>query len=156
MQTLGKATKNKIRLTIPAKANYLASIRQLALDVARSTRLGEDEILDFSLAVTEASSNAIRHSKSDLITTVFYVKDGCLTCKVVDKGCGFEPSVTKGAFPPSSKQGGRGIPLMNNLVDTIKIKSQYGYGTEVVLVKSIKKGSRVRRPGSREKKLTRD
>ncbi len=155
MQTSRKATKTKIHLSIPAKTNYLASIRQLALDVARSTRLSEDEILDFSLAVIEASSNAIRHSKSDFVNTVFYVEDGCLTCKVIDKGCGFEPNITKGTFPPSSKQGGRGIPLMNNLVDAMKIKSQFGYGTEVVLVKSIKKGSRARGPGSREKKLTR-
>ncbi|MCL6472913.1 MAG: ATP-binding protein [Firmicutes bacterium] len=126
--------KDKIRLTVPAKANYLASIRQLALDVAHSTSLSEDEIKDFSLAVMEASTNAVMHSKSDLVTTIFSVDGDCLIARIIDRGRGFKMQKPRNSFPPSNRQGGRGIPLMNNLVDLLKIKSQNG-STEVTLVK---------------------
>lgn len=126
--------KDIIRLTVPAKANYLASIRQLALDVAHSASLNEDEVKDFSLAVMEASTNAVMHSKSDLVTTIFSVDSNCLIARIIDRGRGFKMHKPRSSFPPPSRQGGRGIPLMNNLVDLLKIKSQNG-STEVTLVK---------------------
>jgi len=139
MQIGGSASNNLIRLTVPTDINYLASIRQVALDVSRSASLEKDEMLDFSLAVMEAATNAIRHSKSKSLTATFKVNRDNVVARVIDHGCGFKSHLNGNGFPSSEKQGGRGIPLMSNLVDRFKIKSHPGQGTEVTLVKKLER-----------------
>jgi serine/threonine-protein kinase RsbW len=134
-----KLLEDTIELTVPAKAQYLSSIRQLAFDAAQSASLGEDETQDFNLAVIEAATNAIRHSKCDRITVAFTTDADGVTARVIDKGCGFKFNARRRNFPSPEKQGGRGIPLMHNLVDSVKVESRADCGTEVVLVKKARR-----------------
>lgn len=124
-------------LTIPAKAQYLSSIRQLAVDSAQSAFLDDGDTQDFSLAVVEAATNSIRHSNSESLTITLKVDSDGITARVSDKGCGFKFHSRRCNFPSPEKQGGRGIPLMHNLVDLFKVESRAGFGTEVTLVKKM-------------------
>jgi len=130
---------NIIRISVPAEANYLSGIRQLVLDTVSSTDLDREDRQDFSLAVIEAATNAIRHSKSKSLKVTFTIDATGITAKIADKGCGFKFSPRRCDFPSPEKQGGRGIPLMNNLVDFFKLESKPGRGTEVTLTKEFKR-----------------
>lgn len=130
-------SKNTIALTVPAHLNYLKIVRKLAVDVACSTKLSEAEVDDFILAVVEAVTNAMRHSKSEHLAVSLTVSRDALSATISDRGCGFKPDPKRSEFPSLEKRGGRGIPLMNCLVDSCMIKSRPGRGTQITLVKKL-------------------
>ena len=51
-----------VRLTFPAKADYLLLARLALAGLARSCRSDEELLADLKLAVTEACGNAVRHA----------------------------------------------------------------------------------------------
>lgn len=145
MSTARKLSQDVIALTIPADLNYLKVIRRLTLDVAYSARIPEEEADDLSLAIIEAVTNSIRHSKCASLTVSFNVDASAVTARIADNGCGFEFSRRKCRFPAVDKPGGRGLPLMNNLVDSFAIDTRPGCGCEVTLVKKLKRRAKAPR-----------
>ncbi|MHB8840642.1 MAG: ATP-binding protein [Candidatus Aquicultor sp.] len=130
-----QALEGTVELTVPAESQYLASIRQLTSDAAHSASFDDDDTNDLILAVVEAATNAVRHSRSDRILISFLIGAGEITARILDTGCGFKFHGRKCKFPSIEKPGGRGIPLMHNLVDRFEVESRAGSGTEVILVK---------------------
>ncbi len=130
-----QALEGTIELKVPAESQYLASIRQLTSDAAHAASFSDDDTGDLILAVIEAATNAIRHSRSDYILISFLIGAGEITARILDTGCGFKFNARKCKFPSIEKPGGRGLPLMHNLVDCFEVESWAGRGTEVVLVK---------------------
>ena len=57
-----------VRLTFPAKADYLLLARLALSGVVRHLRLEEEQVADLKLAVTEACGNAVRHAASSAST----------------------------------------------------------------------------------------
>lgn len=149
MSAGSKNSSNIIQMNVPAKASYLSSIRQLSLDVVSNTDLSREDRQDFSLAVVEAATNAIRHSRSKSLKITFAIDSTGITAKIIDKGCGFKFSPRRCDFPSPEQQGGRGIPLMSNLVDFFKVESEPGHGTEVTLVKEFRQEQRDLSAGKR-------
>lgn len=132
-----RAPGDLIQLTVPAKIEFLISIRQLIADVARSTLLNEEEMQDFNLAVMEAATNAIRHSGSQNLTIIFKIDSDSVTARILDQGRGYKFHAGRCQFPSLMEESGRGIPLMDSLVDTFKVQSKPGHGTEVTLIKKF-------------------
>ena len=54
-----------VRLTFPAKAEYLLLARLALSGLARELPLEEELLADLKLAVTEACGNAVRHAYPD-------------------------------------------------------------------------------------------
>jgi len=54
-----------VRLTFPAKADYLLLARLALAGLARSLPLDPELVADLKLAVTEAGGNAVRHAYTD-------------------------------------------------------------------------------------------
>ena len=82
-----------VRLTIPAKPEYVTLCR-LALTGLARTRPVEDEVLaDLKLALTEAASNSVRHAYGDAggqVEITYSLMRDRLEIEVVDEGEGFE------------------------------------------------------------------
>src|SRR5882762_9482638 len=87
-----------IRLTIPAKPEYITLGRLALTGIARlrPEPLRQEVLGDLKLALTEACTNSVRHAYGDgdgegTVEIVYELYDDKLVVEVADKGEGFEP-----------------------------------------------------------------
>jgi signal transduction histidine kinase len=101
---------------------YPANVRLSLEDF--ETRESDDELI---LIVTEALSNALRHSHAENVEVSLGREDGDLVLRVVDDGAGFDQSVLS--------EGGMGIANMRTrargLGGDVAIEGRPGKGTTV-------------------------
>ena len=123
----------------PSRADYAVEVRQ-ALGHWMAT-LGFDRASteDFQTAVTEAVTNAVRHGSPDGAAGEFHVlarrtSAGALHVEVTDSGFGLPPLQAIPAMPEPDALGGRGLPLMQVLSDSIEFHPA-PLGMCVILVK---------------------
>ena len=122
-----------IILEIPSQVEYLSLVRAVVASAARVDQsLGDQRIDDLRLAVSEATTNAIRaHANlgsSERITIRFGLEGDRIEVEVQDRGSGFDPEKLDPAGPLTDKgrleyEGGFGISLMKILADEITIES---------------------------------
>jgi anti-sigma regulatory factor (Ser/Thr protein kinase) len=132
-----------VELEFPAKPEHLADVRKRVEQLAARTPLKRHEIDDFLTAVDEAVANAIRHGspqgERSKVRVVCRNSPNTLAVEVQDEGNGFSaPSAP--AMPSPEAMGGRGLPLMCALADSMEVASS-PHGTRVTLQKSLKNGS---------------
>jgi serine/threonine-protein kinase RsbW len=130
-----------VRLSFPAKPDYLLLARLALSGVARDIPLSDEVLADLKLAVTEACGNAIRHAypagKGD-VSVSYAISEGALEMIVEDQGAGLE----RGEIPAEPVSGpvesGMGIPIMRAIVDDLDIHAGAdGRGTVVRLSKRL-------------------
>jgi serine/threonine-protein kinase RsbW len=114
-----------VRLTIPAKAEYI-SLSRLALSGLSRVRSFPDETLaDLKLALTEACSNSVRHAYEDgegHVDISFELRDDRLIVEVADDGTGFEPGDVDGnGGDEELSEGGLGIAIIRSIADEVEI-----------------------------------
>ena len=103
-----------------------------------------EELNDIKTSVSEAVTNSVVHAYPDTvgiikITTKIF-NDNSIEIEIVDKGHGIEdiqkarePMFTTGGL----ERSGMGITIMENFMDSCKIKSKIGQGTTVLLSKKL-------------------
>jgi serine/threonine-protein kinase RsbW len=131
-----------VRLTIPAKAEYITLVR-LALSGISNFRPLDDETLgDLKLAVTEACSNSVRHAYRDgregAVQVIYELHPDRLVVEVCDDGDGFtvDPSLSVG--DNSLAEGGLGIAIIRELADELELgPGESGKGSRLRFVKFI-------------------
>ena len=132
-----------VELEFPAKPAHLADVRKTVERLAAQTPLKRHEIEDFLTAVDEAVANAIRHGspqgERNKVRVVCRNRPDTLSVEVQDEGTGFSAPHAP-AMPGPEAMGGRGLPLMCALADTMEVASS-SHGTRVTLQKSLKNGS---------------
>ena len=137
-QKSGETGSNEIRFDFPSQPQILADVRKMVEQAADKTNLGKEQIEDLLTAVDEAAANAIRHgsprSGPDAIVRITcLILPDCLEVRVRDFGAGF--SIPEMAIMPApDAMGGRGLPLMVALADSVAISSTT-QGATVTLVK---------------------
>jgi len=123
-------------IRIPARLQYVSSVRRVVMETARRAGLSQVEAGDLLLAVSEACNNAIQHGAGNIpgaeITVRIFTEPGGVHVEVSDPGAGFDP----GALwePRSETPHGRGMLLMMQLTDKVEYTSD-GHGTTVKLSK---------------------
>lgn len=109
-----------------------------------------DEITDIKTAVSEAVTNCIvhayRNSMGKIYITVRVLEDNYAYIKIRDRGCGI-PDVEKAMEPmyttaPEEERAGLGFAVMQSFMDRVKVSSQPGKGTTIVMIKKIRSRSR--------------
>ena len=76
-----------IRLTIPAKAEYITLVRLALSGLTRLRPLSEEVLGDLKLAVTEACTNSVRHGYSNgegTVEIVYELQPDRLVVEVAD------------------------------------------------------------------------
>ena len=134
-----------VRLTFPAKADYLLLARLALSGVARQLPLGDELVADLKLAVTEACGNVVKHAYEGGVgdvDVVFAVDDNRLLMTVSDSGQGLrvpdavdlDDKVLEGPL-----ESGMGMPIIRAIVDELAVEPGVdGRGTVVSMVKYLR------------------
>lgn len=131
-----------MRLTIPAKAEYITLVR-LALSGISNLRPLDDETLgDLKLAVTEACSNSVRHAYRDgregAVQVVYELHPDRLVVEVRDDGEGFPGDHELPVTAESVAEGGLGIAIIRELADELEVgPGESGKGSRLRFVKFL-------------------
>ena len=116
-----------VRLTIPARAEYITLCRLALTGIARVRDLSEEVLADLKLALTEAASNSVRHAYSGDDTGVVEISyellPDRLVIEVTDEGEGFDPAEADGP-PEELSEGGLGIAIIRAIADVVQIGTQ--------------------------------
>lgn len=120
-----------VRLTIPAKPEYITLSRLALTGLARVRPLPDDTLADLKLALTEACSNSVRHAYGESVGQVeisFQLSDDRLVVEVSDDGSGFDPGQDgrNGAGGDELAEGGLGIAIIRSIADELEIDARPG------------------------------
>lgn len=133
-----------VRLSFPAKADYLLLARLALSGIARELPVGDEVLADLKLALTEACGNAVRHAYTDTdgdVSIVFTIDDERLLMTVEDRGDGIRmPDVLlEPDHPPAVPlESGMGMPIIRAIVDELAVEpGPEGRGTLVRMVKYL-------------------
>lgn len=128
MQPEASSTVEAVRLTIPAKAEYITLVRLALTGLAGLRSLSDETLGDLKLAVTEAASNSVRHAYGNgdgTVEVVYELEHDRLTVEVNDNGQGFVhegASVDRGELD----EGGLGIAIIQALADEFEVGARPG------------------------------
>jgi serine/threonine-protein kinase RsbW len=119
-----------VRLTIPARAEYITLCRLALTGIARVRDFPEEVLADLKLALTEAASNSVRHAYSGddetgVVEISYELRADRLVIEVTDDGEGFDPEETGGP-PEELSEGGLGIAIIRSIADEVEIGTQPG------------------------------
>ena len=134
------AGEHAIRLTIPAKAEYITLCRLALTGLSRLRPLPDEIVADLKLALTEACTNSIRHAyegEEGLVEIVYELSAASLAIEVSDSGRGFE----HGAEPSAGDdlaEGGLGIAIIRAIADEFDVGPRSsGRGSRLRFVKHL-------------------
>lgn len=130
MTTSANADAVMIRLTIPARAEYITLCRLALTGIARLRELSDELVADLKLALTEAASNSVRHAYADnhdagVVAISYELHPDRLVIEVTDDGEGFDPAAAKG-HPDELSEGGLGIAIIRAIADDVEIGARPG------------------------------
>jgi serine/threonine-protein kinase RsbW len=130
-----------VRLTFPAKPDYLLLARLALSGLTRSVPVSEEALADLKLAVTEACGNAVRHAYPDAtgdVSVSYVVTDDALEMIVEDQGRGVEKPDLGDAPFTAPLESGMGISIIKTIVDDLDIQpGADGRGTVVRMSKRL-------------------
>src|SRR3954463_2962417 len=121
MTQVESSTRN-VRLTVPAKPEYIVLTRLALSAVCRLTPLRPEDVADLKLAVTEAATGLVREDSSDQLSCDFSLGEDRLVLEIVGPD--------SGSVSAEDQELGRAI--IRATVD----ECQFGDGT-VTLVKYL-------------------
>lgn len=120
----------------------VSEVETFAEKIAGQAGLDEDEAFRFTMAVREATVNAVLHGNeydpAKKVTASFENTGSDLVFKVCDQGKGLDPdSLPDPTAPENLLRGtGRGIFLIRSLMDEVHFR-QLHPGTELTLIKHL-------------------
>jgi serine/threonine-protein kinase RsbW len=131
-----------VRLTIPARAEYIALCRLALTGLARVGPISDEVLADLKLALTEAASNSIRHAYPDRggrVEIAYELYPDRLAIEVSDDGEGFDPveEAELGKLDGLT-EGGLGIAIIRAIADEFLLgRGPDGRGSRLRFVKVL-------------------
>jgi serine/threonine-protein kinase RsbW len=129
MTTSASGDAVTVRLTIPARAEYITLCRLALTGIARLRELSDELLADLKLALTEAASNSVRHAYGDrdagVVDISYQLFSDRLVIEVRDEGEGFDPAEAEGNAAELS-EGGLGIAIIRAIADEVEFGAQPG------------------------------
>lgn len=112
-----------VRLTIPAKPEYIALGRLALAGISRLYTVPEETLADLKLALTEACTNSVRHAyEADgggTVEIIYELASDRVAIEVADEGGGFTLDERAESDPMS--ESGLGIAIIRALADELEI-----------------------------------
>lgn len=142
MSSVTNGNRSTVRLTIPARAEYITLCRLALTGIARVRDLSDEILADLKLALTEAASNSVRHAyvgadHAGLVEISYELLPDRLVIEVTDEGEGFDPAEADGP-PEELSEGGLGIAIIRAIADEVEIgKQPDGRGSRLRFEKTL-------------------
>jgi len=129
-----------VRLTIPAKPEYITLVRLALSGLLRLRPLSEEVLGDLKLAVTEACTNSVRHGYEDdegVVEILYELQPDRFVVEVSDDGPGFDASGDR-TMKDNLAEGGLGIAIIKAVSDEFEAGERpEGHGSKLRFVKRL-------------------
>ena len=131
----------QVRLTIPARAEYIALCRLALTGLSRLQDFGDEVLEDLKLALTEACTNSVRHAYREgtdgTVEIVYDLHPDRLVIEVNDEGGGFDPAASA-TGEQALAEGGLGIAIIRAIADEVEIGPHArGKGSRLRFIKTL-------------------
>jgi len=133
----------KVHLTLDSKFENIDLVDHVTEACLRFAGFDEMIAEHMTLAIREASANAIKHGNKQhpdkVAQVIFEIDRDFITIQIMDEGEGFKPEEVPNPLAPENllKGTGRGIFLMRQLMDEVDFSFGNSGGTHVTLRKAI-------------------
>jgi serine/threonine-protein kinase RsbW len=120
-----------VRLTMPARPEGVAVVRQALAGMADALDVDATVVADMKMAVSEACTNVVVHAYDDadgVLEVDMLAGENGLSIRVRDHGSGIQPRASRSRDVPAL---GLGLPLIAALSDSFELHGSAGQGTEV-------------------------
>ena len=115
-----------IKMEISANPDFVSIIRLTTSGIANKIGFSIDDIEDMKVAVSEACTNAIKHSDDKSVS---------ITYTILENGLDIESIATPDLTQP--KENGLGLFIIQTLMDDVKIESKDNQGTIIKMTKYL-------------------
>jgi serine/threonine-protein kinase RsbW len=126
-----------IKMEVTANPEYVSIIRLTVSGIANKIGFSLDDIEDIKVAVSEACTNAIKHSLDDKFLVEFSILEDGLTIGVQDKGTGYDVTSLQEPDLANPKEGGLGLFIIKTLMDEVSTVSNTDEGTKIKMTKYL-------------------
>lgn len=139
---MDKAKEGPFRFSLNSTMDSVSEVEATAEKYASRAGLDEDEQFRVTMAVREATVNAVLHGNdydpAKKITVSFEITGDSLVIKIADEGKGLNPDSLPDPLAPENlmRGTGRGIFLIRSFMDEVHFR-QLHPGTELTLVKHL-------------------
>lgn len=130
-------TCETIKMEITANPEYVSIIRLTTSGIANKVGFCIDDIEDLKVAISEACTNAIKHSLDDRFTIIYSMIENGLTIEIIDNGKGYDRSTVNEPDIDNLKESGMGLFIIESLMDDVIVESQEGKGTSIKMTKYL-------------------
>jgi serine/threonine-protein kinase RsbW len=127
-----------LALTLPRDEQTVPVARHIVRNSMEQVGVEETCVYDVELALSEACTNVLLHSgPGDQYIVRLDLEDRLGVIRVIDVGHGFDSARLQAGDPIPEAERGRGLGLMQALVDRVDFTSRPEAGTIVTLEKAL-------------------
>jgi serine/threonine-protein kinase RsbW len=129
-----------VTLTIPAKPEYITLSRLALTGLSHVRPLAEETLAELKLALTEATSNSVRHAYANgegRVQISFELCEDRLVVEVSDDGSGFPQGDDSTSREEELSEGGLGIAIIRSIADELVLDSEPQGGSRLRFVKRL-------------------
>ena len=127
-----------LALTLPRDEQTVPVARHIVRNAMEQVGVEETCVYDVELALSEACTNVLLHSgPGDQYVVRLDLEDHLGLIRVIDVGHGFDSARLQDEDPLLEAERGRGLGLMQALVDRVDLTSRPEAGTIVTLEKDL-------------------
>jgi serine/threonine-protein kinase RsbW len=127
----------EISLSLPRERESVSAVRRIVAGAMAEVGVERSCAADVELALTEGCANVVRHATStDRYRVTFELDNEAARVTIADSGRGFSHN-GKHRMATTLSEGGRGLAIMEMLMDEADFWVEEGRGTQVSLTKQI-------------------
>ena len=126
-----------ISMNMSVNPDFVSVIRLTLSGVASKMGFSLDDIEDMKVCVSEACTNAIKHSRKEEFQLKLYIYPDRLTIEVSDDGIGYDVTSLQEPDLKNPKTNGLGIFIIKSLMDEVDIRSCDKCGTIITMTKLV-------------------
>ena len=126
-----------IKMEIASNPQYVSVIRLTTSGIANKIGFCLEDIEDIKVAVSEACTNAIKHSLDNKFSVEYTIFENGLTITILDSGKGYDVDSIDVPNLEEPKESGLGLFIIQSLMDEVEIKSNINYGTVIKMTKYL-------------------
>lgn len=140
---ISKIVRRDNQIEIPSTLDHLPKVVEFVERRLKKLGIKENHVTDIAISVSELVTNAVVHgNKNDLrkkVKTSFRADPTRVEVTVEDEGGGFDRECVQSPIEKECllKQAGRGLLIVESLMDEVDVLCGTGKGTRVRMVKFL-------------------